>query len=114
MRHRLVPLLEEGGRFGDHALALLSEIAGFAGAQTGKLKVLESWACSSPKLLKLPLLTGCARSGAQVEAGGLSTLSLDRFRSPCLTLSFATLLRQTSRASVHGSYNYGKDPRSLR
>ena len=38
---------EEGGRFGDHALALLSEIAEF-GAQTGKLKAPESWASSSP------------------------------------------------------------------
>ena len=47
----LVPLvLEEGGRFGDHALlgvALLSEIAEF-GAQTGKLKVPESRASLSP------------------------------------------------------------------
>ena len=79
-RHRLVPfiVLEEGGRFGDHALALLSEIAEF-GAQTRKLKVPESWASSSP--IMMPLLTGCA-SG--------SRRSLDGFSSPCLlTLSFA-------------------------
>ena len=71
----------EGGRFGNHALALLSEIAAECGAQTpGKLKVPESWACSSP--IKLHLLTGCA-SG--------SRRSLDGLRSPCLTasLSFA-------------------------
>ena len=48
-RHRLVPfVLEEGGRFGDHALAILLEIAEL-GAQTGKLnKVPESWSCSNP------------------------------------------------------------------
>ena len=47
-RHRLVPfVLEEGGRFGDHALALLSEIAEL-GARAGKLKAPESWASSSP------------------------------------------------------------------
>ena len=48
-RHRLVPfVLEEVGRFGDHALAILLEIAEL-GAQTGKLKVPESWSCSTPK-----------------------------------------------------------------
>ena len=50
-RHRLyiVPfVIEEGGRFGYHALALPSEIAEFW-AQTGnKLKVPESWSCSNP------------------------------------------------------------------
>ena len=36
-RHRLVPFVpEEGGRFGDHALGILLEIAEL-GAQTGKL-----------------------------------------------------------------------------
>ena len=50
-RHRLVPfVLEKGGRrFGDHALAILSEIADI-GAETGKLKAPESWrSCSNPK-----------------------------------------------------------------
>ena len=48
-RHRLVPfVLEEGGRFGDHALALLAELAE-QGALSGKLKAPESWSCSSPR-----------------------------------------------------------------
>ena len=41
-------MLEEGGRFGDHALAILSEIADI-GAETGKLKAPESWSCSNPQ-----------------------------------------------------------------
>ena len=64
-RHRLVPfVLEEGGRFGDHALALLSEIAepwGSGRQAQGAIRILgllESKCC-------LCVL------GAQVEAGGL-------------------------------------------
>ena len=45
--HRLVPfVLEEGGRFGDHALSLLDELAWY-GALSGKLKTPASWHCSS-------------------------------------------------------------------
>ena len=72
-------MLEEGGRFGDHALALLSEIAEF-GAQAGKLKAPESWASSSPNEWK------------QEVSGWLQVTMSD------------TLLRQTSRASVYGSH----------
>ena len=68
----------EGGRFGDHALALLSEIAEF-GAQTGKLKAPESWSCSSPK----------AASAAYWVRKWKQEVSGYGFRSPCLTLSFA-------------------------
>ena len=69
-------VLEEGGRFGDHALALLSEIAEF-GPQTGKLKVPESWASSSNAASAY-----WVRKWKQEVSGWL-------FRSPCLTLSFA-------------------------
>ena len=67
----------EGGRFGDHALALLSEIAEF-GAQIQASSRRQN--PGPPRAQMLPLLTGCA-SG--------SRRSLDGFRSPCLTLSFA-------------------------
>ena len=65
-RHRLVPfVLEEGGRFGDHALvAILSEIADI-GAETGKLD-------QGPGVLVLLQSQGSlGLLGAQVEAGGL-------------------------------------------
>ena len=84
-------VLEEGGRrFGDHALALLSEIAEF-GAQTGltgKLKVPESWASSSPKAASSAYWV---RKWKQEVSGWLQVTMSD------------TLLRQTSRASVYGS-----------
>ena len=80
-------VLEEGGGFGDHALALLSGIAEF-GAQAGKLKAPESWASSSPNAASVGLL------GAQVEAGGLWMASGHHHMAD-------TLLRQTSRASVY-------------
>ena len=86
-RHRLVPfVLEEGGRFGDHALALLSEIAEL-GAQAGKLKVPESWASSSPNAASAYWV----RKWKQEVSGWLQVTMSD------------TLLRQTSRASVYGS-----------
>ena len=89
-RHRLlVPfVLEEGGRFGDHALAILLEIAEL-GAQTGKLKVPES-SCSNPKAAASAYWV---RKGKQ-EVSGRRWLQV--------TLS-DTLLRQTSRASEYGS-----------
>ena len=69
-RHRLVPLvLEEGGRFGDHALAILSEIADI-GAETGKLKAPESWSCSNPQAASAYWVRT-----AQVEAGGLGLVA---------------------------------------
>ena len=86
-RHRLVPfVLEEGGRFGDHALALLSEIAEL-GAQSGKLKAPESWASSSPNAASAYWV----RKWKQEVSGWLQVTMSD------------TLLRQTSRASVYGS-----------
>ena len=87
-RHRLVPfVLEEGGmRFGDHALALLSEIAEL-GAQAGKLKAPESWASSSPNAASAYWV----RKWKQEVSGWLQVTMSD------------TLLRQTSRASVYGS-----------
>ena len=84
-----MPFVLEGGRFGDHALALLSEIAEF-GAQTGKLKAPESWASSSPNAALL-----CAywvRKWKQEVSGWLQVTTMPD-----------TLLRQTSRASVYGS-----------
>ena len=66
-RHRLVPfVLEEGGMFGDHALALLmSEIAEF-GAHTGKLPVNRGRNPGPPaRALMLPLPTGCASGSAE-------------------------------------------------
>ena len=84
----IVPFVLEGGRFGDHALALLSEIAQF-GAQTGKLKVPESWASSSPNAASAYWV----RKWKQEVSGWLQ-----------VTMSDSTLLRQTShRASVYGS-----------
>ena len=86
-RHRLVPfVLEEGGRFGDHALAILSEIAGI-GAETGKLKAPESWFCSNPQAASAYWV----RSWKQEVSGWLQVTMSD------------TLLRQTYRASVYGS-----------
>ena len=87
-RHRLVPfVLEEGGSFGDHALALLSEIAEF-GAQTGKLKAPESWASSGSNAASDAYWV---RKWKQEVSGWLQVTMSD------------TLLRQTSRASVYGS-----------
>ena len=86
-RHRLVPfVLEEGGRFGDHALAILSEIADL-GAETGKLKAPESWSCSNPQAASAYWV----RRWKQEVSGWLQVTMSD------------TLLRQTSRASVYGS-----------
>ena len=89
-RHsRLVPfVLEEGGRFGDHALAILLEIAELGGAQTGKLKVPESWSCSNPQAASAYWV----RKWKQEVSGWLLQVTLSD-----------TLLRQTSRASVYGS-----------
>ena len=87
-RHRLVVVpfvLEEGGRVGDHALALLSEIAEL-GAQAGKLnKAPESWASSSPNAASAYWV----RKWKQEVSGWLQVTMSD------------TLLRQTSRASVY-------------
>ena len=84
-------VLEEGGRFGDHALALLSEIAEF-GAQAGKLiKAPESWASSSPNAASAYWV----RKWKQEVSGWLQVTMSD------------TLLRQTSRASVYGSWSSG-------
>ena len=79
-------VLEEGGRFGDHALALLSEIAEL-GAQSGKLKAPESWASSSPNAASAYWV----RKWKQEVSGWLQVTMSD------------TLLRQTSRASVYST-----------
>ena len=79
-------VLEEGERFGDHALAILSEIAEL-GAQMGKPKVPESWSCSNPKAASAYWV----REWKQEVSGWLQVTLSD------------TLLRQTSRASVYGS-----------
>ena len=48
-RHRLVPfVLEEGGRFGDHALLILAELA-WRGAISGKLLPPASWKSAGVK-----------------------------------------------------------------
>ena len=48
-RHRLVPfVLEEGGRFGDHALSFLAELA-WRGANSGKLLPPASWKSAGVK-----------------------------------------------------------------
>ena len=80
-------VLEEGGRFGDHALALLSEIiATELGAQAGKLKAPESWASSSPNAASAYWVP----KWKQEVSGWLQVTMSD------------TLLRQTSRsASVY-------------
>ena len=69
-RHRLVPfiVLEEGGMFGDRALALLmSEIDAEFGAHTGKLPVNRGRNPDGPpaRALMLPLPTGCASGSAE-------------------------------------------------
>ena len=69
-------------RFGDHALALLSEIAEL-GAQSGKLKAPESWASSSPNAASAYWV----RKWKQEVSGWLQARG--RSRSPCLTLFFA-------------------------
>ena len=85
-RHRLVPfVLEEGGRFiGDHALLLwpyiLSEIADI-GAETGKLKALESCTPAGPAPIpRQPRLIGFAGGSRRSRVG---------CRSPCLAHFFA-------------------------
>ena len=81
-------VLEEGGRFGDHARALLSEIAELGDQQqAGKLKAPESWASSSPNAASAYWV----RKWKQEVSGWLQVTMSD------------TLLRQTSRASVYGS-----------
>ena len=78
--------VEEGGRFGDYALAILSGIADI-GAETGKLKAPESWSCSNPQAASAYWV----RRWKQEVSGWLQVTLSD------------TLLRQTSRASVYGS-----------
>ena len=86
--HRLVPfVLEEGGRFGDHAQEILMLEIAELGAQTGKLKVPESWSCSNPKAASAYWV----RKWKQEVSGWLQVTWSD------------TLLRQTSRASVNPS-----------
>ena len=75
-RHRLVPfVLEEGGRFGDHALAILLEIAEL-GAQTGKSSRCQSRG-PAPTQRLLPL-TGYV-SGSKRSLGGCRLLCLTLF-----------------------------------
>ena len=83
----MVPfVLEEGGRFGDHALALLSELADL-GAERGQLRAPESWSCTNSKAAS----TYWARLWKQEVSGWLQVTMSD------------TLLRQSSRAVVYGS-----------
>ncbi len=87
-RHRLIPfVLEEGGRFGEHALALLFELAEMGAMMSGKLKTPESWSCSNSKAAS----AFWVRKWKQEVSGWLQVTLSD------------TLLRQTSRASAHGS-----------
>ena len=77
-RHRLVPfVLEEGGRFGDHALAYSCRRLLSLGLRQASSRRQNP---GPPRAQMLPLRTGCA-SG--------SRRSLDGSRSPCLTLFFA-------------------------
>ena len=81
-RHRLVPfVLEEGGRFGDHALAILSEIADRLTLEPRQANLRPRSPGPAP-IPRQPRLIGCA----QVEAGGLGLVAG---------------LRQASRASVY-------------
>ena len=94
------PLKSTSGKhwFGDHALALLSEIAVLGLRQASSRRQNSG----PPRAQMLPLRTGCA-SG--------SRRSLDGFRSPYSRVGAPsmsdTLLRQTSRASVYSTVLYG-------
>ena len=70
-RHRLVPfVLEEGGRFGDHALAILSEIADRLTLEPRQANLRPRSPGPAP-IPRQPRLIGCA----QVEAGGLGLVA---------------------------------------
>ena len=94
-------MLEEGGRFGEHALAILSEIADI-GAQTGKrLKAPDAWSCSNPKAASAYWVR--SRWTKQEVSGWLQQGYHGALPWLQVTMS-DTLLRQTSRASsVYGS-----------
>ena len=102
----------KGGRFGDHAFAILSEIAEIGAHQTSnKVEMLELWSCSSPKVAS----ASWVRTWKQEVSGYLNvtclTMSLYHPSSPdisclvcirgvpyCLCTRMGSILRTIARS----------------